>query len=90
MKKKRNIRRREETSDGEAERSDQIPFLEEDYHTQVKHVQKTLQKTADKKSKKKEKSGTDGDVDAVSTGTSLLSFDHDEVEGTVRGRRRGS
>ncbi|XP_071801603.1 PAX3- and PAX7-binding protein 1-like isoform X2 [Asterias amurensis] len=81
MKKKRNIRRREETSDGEAEKSDQIPFLEEDYHTQVvKHVQKTLQKTADKKSKKKEKSGTDGDVDAVSTGTSLLSFDHDEVE----------
>ncbi len=82
-KKKRNIRRREEISDGESEKSDQIPFLEEDYHTQVKHVQKTLQKNAEKKNKKKERSRADGDGDvaAVSTGTSLLSFDHDEVEG---------
>ncbi|XP_022100458.1 PAX3- and PAX7-binding protein 1-like [Acanthaster planci] len=82
LKKKRNIRQREESSDGEGETTNQIPFLEETYHTQVKNVQKSLQEKLEKKSKKKDgkSGGAEGGGVGVGSSGSLLSFDHDEEE----------
>ncbi|XP_038077839.1 PAX3- and PAX7-binding protein 1-like [Patiria miniata] len=85
LKKKRNIRQREESSDGEGEKTDQIPFLEETYHSQVKSVQKTLQQKLEKKTKKKDvkSGGTEGGgAGGAGAGTSgsLLSFDHEDDE----------
>ncbi|XP_041462279.1 PAX3- and PAX7-binding protein 1-like isoform X1 [Lytechinus variegatus] len=76
MKKKRNIRQRGRTSDSDEERAepvstkgDQIPFLETDYHTQIKQLEK------EKSNKKKEKS------EKKKQGSSLLTFAYDEDDG---------
>ena len=71
MKKTRNIRKRAE-SDEEPEKSDMIPFLEEDYHAQIRDIQK-VQKERTEKKKKKDKSKEEN-----SKSKTLLSFDHDE------------
>lgn len=76
MKKKRNIRQRGRSSDSDEEKikpvstkGDQIPFLETDYHTQIKQLEK------EKSTKKKEKS------EKKKQGASLLTFAYDEDDG---------
>lgn len=71
-KKQRNIRKRVGDSDEEDLKTDVIPFLEDDYHAQVKKV--VEERATKKKSKEKKNKDLPGK-------TSLLSFGEDEEEG---------
>ena len=76
LKKPRNLRKRAD-SDEEPEKSDVIPFLEEDYSSQQVSENQKVQKEK-KKKKKKDKEKTEGKT--------LLSFDHDENDEEGEGK----
>ena len=78
MKKSRNFRKRAD-SDEEPEKSDMIPFLELDYHAQIRDIQQEQKERSEqKKKKKKDKKTKEGGNGDKKSGKTLLSFDHDE------------